>query len=627
MFVLAEDETAFGPPVERQPAERRAHNRQRVVLSPPACPPRRPSPQKGMAYPIPTPHLYQVCHPCFDFALLPPPDPPQFFTDSPKKRPVLSTFNTSSVQRPQRHILVPKSSYKRRLGKENYAVGHGHPLPDPVASKPLGLPSDEACAHSEDARVQFDDERMPAEPVSPDSFLRSSNSNKRALMHAAIMYEKPAKKLRRESSKPLAVVPEPDNMPLVQDDGDKPPYSYATLIGMSILRAPNRRLTLAQIYKWISDTFAYYRLSGAGWQNSIRHNLSLNKAFVKQERPKDDPGKGNYWAIEPGMECQFLKDRPAKQRSSPEAASNECTLDELVEDAKRATAFMTEHMDLSSDATIAASDPVIDEEDARNVEVIRIPSDSPEPMHSSPPVARPAHNREATPPLAPPLPASGDGTLSRVRKVVNMDDSGYFSSSIQRPNSVNVVASEDRPHGVLGRAEEEIARIRRMRERESPSHARSNAKLSASALIASSPSVTSEKIAMEWNGTGLQQANDFDSLFALPDEDVYSRFYKASPFKSSNRRLPCAEPLGDITGPTLNASLSPFLKEATARRAASNSPSKVSWHPDQFDQWWDEFLINEMHGDAESDTPGIDLSQGFQKIEGFGVPTGNRFSS
>jgi hypothetical protein len=48
-------------------------------------------------------------------------------------------------------------------------------------------------------------------------------------------------------------LPEPDQMPSVEDDGNKPSYSYAMLIGMAILRAPSRRLTLAQIYKWISD--------------------------------------------------------------------------------------------------------------------------------------------------------------------------------------------------------------------------------------------------------------------------------------------------------------------------------------------------------------------------------------
>lgn len=97
------------------------------------------------------------------------------------------------------------------------------------------------------------------------------------------------------------------------DDGSKPAYSYATLIGMAILRAPDRKLTLSAIYNWISSTFAYYSQSEAGWQNSIRHNLSLNKAFVKVERPKDQPGKGHYWTVETGCEGQFLKTRVAKK--------------------------------------------------------------------------------------------------------------------------------------------------------------------------------------------------------------------------------------------------------------------------------------------------------------------------
>ncbi|ANB14370.1 Hcm1p [Sugiyamaella lignohabitans] len=111
------------------------------------------------------------------------------------------------------------------------------------------------------------------------------------------------------------VIPEPKDMPPIIDDGTKPPYSYATLIGMAILRAHDRKLTLSQIYKWIIDTFQYYKNAKGGWQNSIRHNLSLNKAFEKQERPASDPGKGNYWTVVPGCEAQFIKGKINTKRS------------------------------------------------------------------------------------------------------------------------------------------------------------------------------------------------------------------------------------------------------------------------------------------------------------------------
>lgn len=98
----------------------------------------------------------------------------------------------------------------------------------------------------------------------------------------------------------------------------KPKMSYAQLIAEALLTGVDRMLTLNEIYIAINKQHPYYSLdaaTGRNWQNAIRHNLTLNKAFIKVPRPATE-GRGAYWKLEAGAESQIFR-RMARNYSRP----------------------------------------------------------------------------------------------------------------------------------------------------------------------------------------------------------------------------------------------------------------------------------------------------------------------
>ncbi|KAG1811530.1 uncharacterized protein BJ212DRAFT_1569917 [Suillus subaureus] len=129
---------------------------------------------------------------------------------------------------------------------------------------------------------------------------------------------------------PMGPLPDEDdyeNLPYTLPPGPysmkKPDLSYAALIGQAILSSPDHRLTLQELYDWITIVYPYYNRSEMTWMNSIRHVLSTTICFRKV--PRDRSVGRTLWAIwDCDLEFSLMKTAP-KKRAAEESASGRKT--------------------------------------------------------------------------------------------------------------------------------------------------------------------------------------------------------------------------------------------------------------------------------------------------------------
>ncbi|KAM7194651.1 hypothetical protein V8F20_007843 [Naviculisporaceae sp. PSN 640] len=89
---------------------------------------------------------------------------------------------------------------------------------------------------------------------------------------------------------------------------------YAQLIYRAFMSTkPKYAMTLQDIYQWFRENTDKGKSDNKGWQNSIRHNLSMNQAFTKVERRS---------STSTGSDDTKDKDRPTQMCLSSDSHSN-----------------------------------------------------------------------------------------------------------------------------------------------------------------------------------------------------------------------------------------------------------------------------------------------------------------
>ncbi|KAK3693348.1 hypothetical protein B0T22DRAFT_476197 [Podospora appendiculata] len=185
-------------------------------------------------------------------------------------------LQTQSFDGPDGSIILrtqPESGFQTHHYSPLHLSAGGLPAMIDPGSYPLS-------PRSSTLELKMDDEMLSATPTSDpgDVFVCSSSLNGQ-------YHRMGPSGLRSSPPSPVPSAPDASGCSpgiLANSKNEEP---YARLIYRAFMStAPSYSMTLQEIYQWFRDNTDKGRSDSKGWQNSIRHNLSMNRAFTKSER-------------------------------------------------------------------------------------------------------------------------------------------------------------------------------------------------------------------------------------------------------------------------------------------------------------------------------------------------------
>ncbi|KAI2640955.1 hypothetical protein GGS21DRAFT_547300 [Xylaria nigripes] len=231
---------------------------------------------------------------------------PQFTWDQPAVRAPNRSMGIHATSLEEQSIQMARASFG---GPIPYRLDGSFKLDlDPIEGYDEGL--------AEDTSGRSPQLSMPVRPFptgEPDDSFRLDNAE--------------------ETREPAAAPAEQ----LEANDGPRSGEPYARLIFKAFMTRDTHSMTLQELYQWFRENTDKAKGESKGWQNSIRHNLSMNGAFFKpeqkpssgdaaapesQETKKSNEWKLQEWAVTEGVQSttRYRKGNPSRRGGS--AANN-----------------------------------------------------------------------------------------------------------------------------------------------------------------------------------------------------------------------------------------------------------------------------------------------------------------